>query len=127
MDEINETTLRDHRVMRLAAVLGGEGVMFAEGGTVGHDGRDVRWTVARDGHVEIMIREAGEDVLSATVRPGGQTSVRKVGRFVYDHHTSQAAKGIRAVTGDDSAAWEIRTDPDPVVEGRWAAQRLAYL
>ena len=65
--------------------------------------------------------------LRATVTRLGVTTIEKVGRFVYDHQRSAVARALRAIGGDADAAWEIRTDPDPVVEAGWAVQRRAYL
>lgn len=121
-------TVQVERVRRLAVVLGGDGELYSEGGTIGHADARAKWSVARDGATTIeALDDEGNVSLRATVTRLGVTTIEKVGRFVFDRQRSAVARALRAIGGDADATWEIRTDPDPVVEAGWAAQRRAYL
>lgn len=121
-------TVQVERVRRLAVALGGDGEMHSEDGTIGHADRFAKWSVDRDGATTIeTLDDEGNAALVAKVSRLGATTIEKVGRFVFDYQRSAVARALQAIGGDADAAWEIRTDPDPVVEGMWAAQRRACL
>lgn len=128
MDEVTIETVQSERVRRLAVVLGGDGELYSEGGTIGHADARTKWSVARDGATTIeALDDEGNVALRATVARLGATTIEKVGRFVFDHQRSAVARALQAIGGDAYAAWKIWTDPDPVVEAGWALQRRAYL